>query len=155
LQGQTTSEVRRRAILIVTDNNGMSYDVHQDHALRSLLDAAVTFDSIVVGRHPHPPAPRPGAVINPDFAFDDVFPLTEQTGGEAVVTTKPKENLGGMLARLRERYLLMYPVPANAVPDTFRRIRVELAPAAKKKHPRATVHTRGGYYVPGSEERRK
>jgi VWFA-related protein len=155
LQAQKGTDVRRRAILIITDNNGMSYDVHQDHALRSLFDAAVTFDSIVVGHHPHPPAPRPGTVINPDFAFDDVFPLTEQTGGEAVVTTKPKESLGGMLARLRERYLLMYPVPANAIPGTFRRIRVELSPAAKKKNPRATVRARSGYYVRGPEEDRK
>jgi VWFA-related protein len=153
LQAQKTADVRRRAILIITDNNGMSYDVHQEQALRALFDAAVTFDSIVVGRHPHPPAPRPGSVINPDFAFDDVFPLTEQTGGEAIVTTKPKQSLGGMLARLRERYLLIYAVPANAVPGSFRRIRVELAPAARKRHPRASVHARGGYYVNGREER--
>jgi VWFA-related protein len=152
LRAQKTSEVRRRAILMITDNNGMSYDVHQDQALRSLFDAAVTFDSIVVGRHPHPPAPEPGSVINPDFAFDDVFPLTEQTGGEAIVTTKPKDSLAGMLARLRERYLLVYPVPQNASAGSFRRIRVELAPSTKKKYPRAAVHARGGYYVSGPEE---
>lgn len=154
LQGQKTADVRRRAILMITDNNGMSYDVHQDQALRSLFDAAVTFDSIVVGRHPHPPEPRPGSVINPDFAFDDVFPLAEQTGGEAIVTTKPKESLGGMLARLRERYLLVYPVPQNAIPGSFRHIRVELAPPTKKKYPHAAVHARGGYYVSGPEEDR-
>lgn len=152
LREQKTNDVRRRAILMITDNNGMSYDVHQGQALRSLFDAAVTFDSIVVGRHPHPPAPQPGSVINPDFAFDDVFPLAEQTGGEAIVTTKPRESLGGMLARLRERYLLVYPVPQNAIPGSFRRIRVELAPSAKKKYPRATVRARGGYYVNSPEE---
>jgi VWFA-related protein len=154
LEAQKTDDVRRRAILMITDNNGMSYDVHQDQALRSLFDAAVTFDSIVVGRHPHPPAPKPGSVINPDFAFDDVFPLAEQTGGEAIVTTKPKESLGGMLVRLRERYLLVYPVPQNAVPGSFRHIRVELASSTKKKYPGAAVRARGGYYVNGPEEDR-
>jgi VWFA-related protein len=152
LQAQKSPDVRRRAILIITDNSGMSYDVHEEQALRSLFDAAITFDAIAVGRHPHLPAPRPGSVINPDFAFDDVFPLTEQTGGEAIVTTKPKENLGDMLARLRERYLLVYPVPPSAAPGSFRYIRVELAPSARKRYPRAIVRARGGYYVNGPEQ---
>lgn len=142
--------VRRRAILIITDNSGMSYDVHREQALRALFDAAVTFDAIVVGRHPHPPAPRPGSVINPDFAYDDVFPLADQTGGETVVTNKPRESLGEMVARLRERYLLTYPVPKGAVPDRFRRIRVDLSADARKRYPRAVIHARGGYYVKGS-----
>jgi VWFA-related protein len=146
---QKPAEVRRRAILIVTDNSGMSYDVHQEQALRALLASGITFDAIVVSRHPHPPAPRSGSVINPDFAFDDVFPLTEQTGGEAAVTMKAKESLGSMLARLRERYLLIYPAPGNAVPGSFRHSRVDLAPAARKAHPRAVVRARGGYYVSG------
>jgi VWFA-related protein len=155
LQAQKSTDVRRRAILIITDNSGMSYDVHREQALRSLFDAAITFDGIVVGRHPHPPVPRPGSVINPDFAFDDIFPLTEQTGGEAIVTTKPKESLGDMLARLRERYLLIYPIPPNATPGSFRRIRVDLAQRARNRYPRAVVRVRGGYYVNGPEQGRR
>jgi hypothetical protein len=62
---------------------------------------------------------------------------------------KPKESLGSMLARLRERYLLMYPVPMDAVPGSFRHIRVELAPSARNAHPRAIIRARGGYYVNG------
>lgn len=152
LQAQKSADVRRRAILIVTDNSGMSYDVHQEQALRSLFNGGITFDAIVVGRHPHPPVPRPGSVINPDFAFDDIFPLAEQTGGEVIVTTKPKDSLGDMLARLRERYLLIYSTPSNAAPGTFRHIRVELAPSARKAHPHAVVRARGGYYVNGPEQ---
>jgi VWFA-related protein len=150
--GQTSAGVRRRAILIITDNDGMSYDVHQNDALRALFNAGITLDAIAVGRHPHPPAPRPGSIINPDFAFDDVLPVTDQTGGESIVTTKPKESLSGMLARLRDRYLLIYSAPSDAIPGSFRRIRVELAPAARQAHPHATINVRRGYYVNGPEQ---
>ena len=150
LGSQNSGDLRRRAILIVTDNSGMSYDVHQEQALRSLYDANITLDALVVGRHPHPPEPRPGSVINSSFAFDDVFPLADQTGGEAIPTTKPKASLGRMLSRIRDRYALVYHVPASASPGTFRRIRIELSPEAKKRFPRAVVSARAGYYVNGS-----
>jgi VWFA-related protein len=150
LAAQQNEIVRRRAILAITDNDGMSYDVHQQDALRSLYDSAATFDAIVVSRHPHPPAPRLGAAINPDFAFDDVFPLAEKTGGEAVATMKPKESLGEMLGRIRDRYLLVYHAPGEAAPGSFRQIRVELSSEARKEHPRASVRVRTGYYVNGS-----
>ena len=94
---QTSASVRRRAILVVTDNDGMSYAVHRDELIRSLFNTNVVLDAIAVGRHPHPPSPRAGAVINPDFAFDDVFPLAEATGGEAVAASKPQDRLGEML----------------------------------------------------------
>ncbi len=150
LQDQPQNGIRRRAILMITDNDAMSYDVHQDQALRALLDNSITFDAIVVGPHPHPPAPRNGSgSINPNFAFDDVFPLAQQTGGEAVATNKPKDNLAEMLGRLRERYLLVYAAPSGLPLHSFRRIRVELSPTARRNHPRATVRARDGYYVNG------
>lgn len=140
-------QLRRRAILIVTDNNGLSYSVHRDMALRSLYEANCTLDALVIGKHPHPPPPRMGSVINPDFAFDDVFLLAAQTGGEAITAKKPKGSFGDMLNRIRDRYLLMYRVPNGAQPGAFRKIEVDLAPAAKRKYPRASVSARTGYYV--------
>jgi VWFA-related protein len=140
-------QLRRRAILIVTDNSGMSYSVHRDMALRSLYEANCTLDALVIGKHPHPPPPRMGSVINPDFAFDDVFLLAAQTGGEAITAKRPKGSFGDMLNRIRDRYLLMYRVPNAAEPGTFRKIEVDLAPAAKRKYPRACVSARTGYYV--------
>lgn len=146
--------LRRRAILIVTDNDGMSYDVHEDDALRALYEGKAGLDAIVVGRHPHPPPPRHGPAINPDFAFDDVFPLAEGTGGEVIATSKPAQDLGDMLTRIRDRYFLVYPLPPEASPGTYRHIRVELSAAARKKHPHATVRARGGYYVNREEPRK-
>jgi VWFA-related protein len=152
LAAQQPDEIRRRAILILTDNDAMSYDVHREEVLRSLYSGAVTFDAIVVGRHPHPPAARSGAAVNPDFAFDDVFPLADQTGGEAIATTKPNENLSAMLKRIRDRYVIAYHPPADAVPDSFHHVRVELGSKARKNHPHAVVRCRAGYYVSGSAQ---
>lgn len=140
------TQVRRRAILIVTDNDGISYQVHQSDAVKALYGADTVLDAIVVGRHPHPPEPRPGSVINPDFAFDDVFALADATGGEAVAASKPQRRFTGLLARIRSRYTLVYRAP-NAVPGTFRHIRVELSPEARRRYPHAVIRARGGYYV--------
>lgn len=148
-----TSPLRRRAILIVTDNDGMSYDVHQDDAVRALYEAKAGLNAIVVGRHPHPPVPKRGA-INPDFAFDDVFALAEETGGETIATSKPAESLGDMLTRIRDRYFLVYPLPGGASPGSYRHIRVGLSAAARKKYPHATIRARGGYYVNREEPKR-
>lgn len=139
--------LRRRAILIVTDNSGMSYSVNRDLALRYLYEANCTLDALVIGKHPHPPPPRVGSVINPDFAFDDVFLLAAQTGGEALNAKKPKRSFGNMLSRIRDRYLLVYRVPNGAQPGTFRKIEVDLTPAAKRKYSRASISARRGYYV--------
>jgi VWFA-related protein len=144
---QDATSVRRRAILIVTDNDGVSYDVHKDDALRALYEAKAGLDAIVVGRHPRPPTPKHGAAINPDFAFDDVFPLADATGGEAVVTSKPAQNLGDMLERIRDRYFLTYQLPSAAVPGSYRHIQVDLSEAARRQHPHAVIRARGGYYV--------
>jgi VWFA-related protein len=151
---QTSASVRRRAILVVTDNDGMSYAVHREDLIRNLFNTNVVLDAIAVGRHPHPPVPRPGAVINPDFAFDDVFPLAEATGGEALAASKPQDRLAEMLTRLRSSYSLIYHMPANVVPGTYRKIRVELTDEARRRFPGATVAARDGYYVSREEPKK-
>ena len=151
---QTSSSVRRRAILVVTDNDGMSYAVHRDDLIRSLFNTNVVLDAIAVGRHPHPPIPRAGAVINPDFAFDDVFPLAEATGGEAVAASKPQDRLGEMLTRLRSSYSLIYHMPPGVAPGTYRKIRVELTDEARRRFPAAAITTRDGYYVSREEPKK-
>jgi hypothetical protein len=123
--------------------------MHQDRVLQSLYDANITLDALVIGRHPHPPEARPGSVINSNFAFDDVFLLSDRTGGEAIPTKRPKNSLGNMLSRVRDRYLLVYHVPTAAAAGTFRKIQVELSPAAKQRVARAVVIARAGYYVSG------
>jgi len=147
LERNRQATMQRRAILIVTDNDGMSYGVRHDDVLRDLYTADALLDAIVVGRHPHPPAARPGAVINSDFAFDDVYPLAAATGGQAIAASKPERKLAEVLERIRDRYSLVYHAPSGAQPGAYRHIRVELSEAARQKHPHAEVHARDGYYV--------
>lgn len=147
LERNRQPKMQRRAILIVTDNDGMSYGVRRERVLRSLYTADAVLDAIVVGRHPHPPVAQPGAVINPDFEFDDVYPLAEATGGQAIAASKPERRLAEMLERIRDRYSLVYHVPSGAQPGVYRHIRVMLSEGAQHQHPRAEVHARDGYYV--------
>jgi len=154
LADETSASLRRRAILVVTDNDGMSYGIHRDAVMRSLLDANAVLDAIAVGRHPHPPVPRAGAVVNPDFAFDDVFPLADTTGGEAVAASKPQDRLTEMLTHLRNSYSLVYRMPPDVAPGSYRRIRVELSDEARRKFPRATITARDGYYVSRGEQKK-
>jgi hypothetical protein len=53
-----------------------------------------------------------------------------------------------MIERIRSRYSIAYDAPA-APAGTFRRIRVELAEAARRKHSGAVVRARAGYYATG------
>ncbi|WP_321478110.1 hypothetical protein [uncultured Paludibaculum sp.] len=55
-----------------------------------------------------------------------------------------------VLERSRLRYTLYYPQPP-APSGTFRRIRVELAPAVRLAHPGARVRARTGYYSRGAK----
>lgn len=137
---------KRRAILVITDNVGVSYQVTNEMAVRALYEAGAVLNAIAVGRNPHPPALKAGVTINPDFAIADVFHLAEQTGGEAVAESKPAEKLGEMLSHIRNRYTLAYRAPGGE-PGQFRRIRVQLSDTARRKYSRAAVHARSGYYV--------
>jgi hypothetical protein len=54
-----------------------------------------------------------------------------------------------MMHRLRTRYSLYYALPPGRSGEE-RKIRVQLAPDAAKRYPRAVVRARTGYAVPGS-----
>ena len=135
----------RRAILIVTDNQGLNYQAPDDQVLRELYAANAVLSAMVVGQGKRPAPLAKGA--NPDFSPPDVFKLAEETGGEAVKEDKTDVWFPQMLERIRTRYSIQYRAPRGAAPGTFRRVRVELTPEANKKHGRATVRARAGYWV--------
>lgn len=136
----------RRAILVVTDNQGLSYQTRDEDVLRALYEADTVLNAIVVrhGRRPDPP--KAGRYVNPDFTPFDVFKLAEQSGGEALEGARVGDSFSQMIERIRSRYSLHYsPPPAGT--GAFRRIRVELAPEARRRHPDVVVRARAGYYV--------
>ena len=138
-------DARRQAVLIITDNNGLSFFGSSKRAVQFLFEADATLNAIVVGRHPHPQKFKDMKGL--DFELDDVFMLADETGGEAeTASTNPQERLRGMIADIRNRYSLAYRAPA-AKPGTLRHIRVDLSADARKKYPSARLRARSGYYV--------
>jgi VWFA-related protein len=131
----------RRAVLILTDNQGLQYQSPDEAAVRQLLGADTVLNAIIIGKQRRPGPARAGA--NPDFTPADVFKLAEQTGGEAVESRQAGRTLGEMIERIRSRYSLHYEAPAGA--QGFRRIRVELSAAAQRRWPDARVRARSGY----------
>lgn len=136
----------RRAILIVTDNLSLNYRLPDEEVLRALYAADTTLNAILIGKQRRPEPPKPGTRLNPDFTPSDVFKLADQTGGEAIESRRAGESFELMIERIRLRYRLQYDAPP-AAPGEFRHIRVELAPAARKRDPNVVIRARAGYYA--------
>ncbi len=136
----------RRAILIVTDNQGLNYRTPDEEVLRALSEADCVLYAMVVGQVGRPKPPKPGELRNPDFTPPDVFSLAEETGGEATKAERADRAFFQLIERLRTRYSLHYRAP-EAQPGSFRRIRVDLSPEARKRYRKAQVLARRGYFA--------
>ncbi len=136
----------RRAILIVTDNQSLNYQVPDEEVLRQLFAADTVLNGMLIGKQKRPAPPRPGAYVNPDFTPSDVFKVSEQSGGEAMEASRPGEALGRMIERIRARYGMQYTAPASQS-GVFHEIRVELNPRARNQYPSVVVRARKGYYA--------
>jgi VWFA-related protein len=137
----------RRAIVLVTDNGGMNYQIPTSRVVRALLETDAVLNVIATADAEPPPPPRPGLTPNPDFTPSDVFTLARETGGEVVRTGRGDTAFGAMLERVRTRYALHYHSPGGA-PGSFRRIRVELSPDARRRLRGAEIRARSGYFIP-------
>jgi VWFA-related protein len=138
-------ENTRRAILIVTDNLSLNYRVPDEEVIRALYSTDATLDAILIGKQRRPDPPRSGVVLNPDFTPSDVFKLSAETGGEAIEARQAGDSFSLIIERIRSRYRLQYHAPPGATGE-FRHIQVRLAPQARRRHPRATIRARAGYY---------
>jgi VWFA-related protein len=138
----------RRAILIVTDNEGLNYKSPDAEVIRAMYAADTVLNAIVVRKGPRPPAVRQTGYTNPDFAPPDVYKISAQTGGAAVDGLgKISDVFQRMVESIRARYFLQYAAPPAELSGKFRHIRVELSPEARRRHPQAVVHAREGYYA--------
>jgi len=141
----------RRAIVIVTDNEGLNYKSPDSEVVKAMLGADTVLNAIVVRKPPKPAPVRVNAYTNPDFAPPDVYRIAADTGGEAVDGAgKVSPMFQRVIERIRARYFLQYPAPPSGS-GAFRKIRVELTPAARQRHPGAVIRARAGYY-PNSEQ---
>ena len=146
--GHASGKPGRRAVLILTDNEGLNYQASAGEALELLGASDAVLNAIVTSRAQPPQAPKPGVALNPDFTPSDVFLLARESGGEVLRADRAAERFREMLERVRMRYALHYILPP-ATPGSLRRVGVELSPAARKRHPNAEVRARRAYHVPG------
>jgi VWFA-related protein len=141
----------RRAILIVTDNEGVNYESTDAEVVRAMFAADTVLNAIVVRKGPRPPAARATGYTNPNSALPDVYNMSRQTGGAAMDGIgKISDVFQRLVESIRSRYFLQYSAPPAELAGKFRRIRVELSPAARSRRPDAVIHAREGYYASDS-----
>ena len=136
----------RRAILILTDNLSMSFQLTDGQVIRELNKAETVFNAIVTGHAIRPKPPTPSMYPNPDFTPSNVMHLTEETGGEWVKAENAGRSFNEIIERIRNRYMLAYHEPP-ASPGAFRHVNVSLTEAARRKYPQAELRARNGYYA--------
>jgi len=138
----------RRAILIVTDNEGVNYESTDAEVVRAMFAADTVLNAIVVRKGPRPPAVRSTGYTNPASAPPDVYNISRQTGGAALDGIgKISDVFQRLVESIRARYFLQYAAPPAELAGKFRHIRVELSPAARSRHPDVVIHAREGYYA--------
>ncbi len=134
----------RRALVVLTDNGGLSKELPDEKVIRELARAEVVLNGIVPDGVDRPEPPPKGVEVNPDYTPANIFRLAEDSGGEWIRSNNP-EKLGEMLDRIRQRYTLYYPAPA-AAPGEWRTLTVELSPAARARYGNARIRSRPGYF---------
>ncbi|MBX9602540.1 MAG: VWA domain-containing protein [Bryobacteraceae bacterium] len=143
----TALQPGRRAVLILTDNQGLHYQSPDEDVIRRLSSADILLYAIVVGGSRRPKPNGDGKKpVNPDFTYPNVFRIAEESGGEAIASSRA-DAFATVLERIRDRYTLIYQAPPAGEAARFREIRVELAPAARKRFPKARVLARRGYWL--------
>jgi Mg-chelatase subunit ChlD len=130
-------------ILIVTDNAARA-DTTETAALRDLWTASVSVDAMVVSSAPM--WDEKTSLSLAGTKLQDVRRITSQTGGVVQQTQDLEGVLKSMLERSRTRYTL-FSRQADAPPGTLRHLKIDLSPAARAKHPAATVRSRTAYYT--------
>jgi len=134
----------RRALVVLTDNGGLSKELPDERVVRELARAEVVLNGIVPDGVDRPEAPPKGVEVNPDYTPANIFRLAEESGGEWMRSDKP-EKLGEMLDRIRQRYTLSYRAPASPAGE-WRTITVELSPEARARYGKAEIRSRPGYF---------
>lgn len=141
----------RRAIIVLTDNGGVHYQLPDETVIRALSRVNAVANAIVP-ESVQPPRPPRGEDANPDFTPANIFLIAESTGGEVIRSNDAGRRLRELLERIRLRYNLMIR-PTPAPPGAFRRLSVELSPSAAARARGAVIRCRPGYYAPGETDR--
>jgi len=146
---------RRRAVLVVTDNEGNPSRLNQDAIIERLWEADASINGLIVrpagwqrrqvlrwALSPHGMALGKAMATHMDT-------ITDKTGGALVKAEDPGTDFANLMERIRRRYSVYYLMPESQ-PGDRRNVRIELTEEARKNHKSARVRARKGYVVPGS-----
>lgn len=136
----SAGEMRRRAILIVTDNLG-GFRRNEERIVGALKGTDAVVNALILD---------PGIDIPFHLSHahrqQDVTRIAALTGGVSV-ETKARSGLPAMLPLIQTRYSLYYRRP-DALPGAYRQVEVALAPGMQHLHPEARITVRPGYSLP-------
>lgn len=154
---------RARVILAITHNEEEADEEERGSLTKRLLAADIVLSGLFVQRcdwWPRVQPTRPWQLPLPRMAGQPmqcierpnrhtIDPIALATGGElGLASTSSGEFLRSALERIRCRYLLGFvPEESGLTGSEVRRLKVELAPAAKRRHPTAVVRHRVGYIL--------
>jgi hypothetical protein len=133
-------------VIVLTDNGGVHFRTPDERVVRAFSDGNAVVNAIVPAGS-RPPRAATGPDVNPDFTPANVFRIAAETGGEVLTSDDAGERFRELMERIRLRYSLLVK-PAEAAAGTYRRLSVELTEEARRRHPKAEVRSRAGYFVP-------
>jgi hypothetical protein len=132
----------RRAVLILTDN------MQETHVPDALVDEQLSEAGVVLGGFL-----LRGPIALPRITHPGILGFARNTGGEIMEGSQPAARLAEMIRRIKVRYSIHFrPVETDSADG--RKIRIELAPGARAKHPNAAVRSRRVYFPQGQHRPR-
>ena len=140
--------LRRRAVLIVTDNVGLRTR-RQQSVVRDFWEADALLSGLIIrGGFLHETRPIMN-VLAPETLLmrAGMKGIAEQTGGDTINSSNGGSAFQEMMQRIRSRYSLDYIMPPGK-PGVTRTIHVELSQEAQRRFPKAKVRARRGYRAP-------
>ncbi|SPE26699.1 putative von Willebrand factor, type A [Candidatus Sulfopaludibacter sp. SbA3] len=148
LRAEKRSE-RRRAVLIVTDNMGMR-TMREETVVRDYWEADAILSGLIISNPKFQTMNTIATIMGPQRLLMQagMKGIAEKTGGDAIKSDDPGRAFQQMMHRIRSRYSLYYPMPTDK-PGKPHTIRVELIGEAAKTNPKAVIHARKGYLMPG------
>lgn len=143
-----SSNNRRRAILIVTDDVGLRTR-REDSVVHELWGADASLNGLIVRDEKFVVQMRVTHVLSPGTMLIQagMRGIAEKTGGDVLQSSEPASAFKDMIHRIRSRFSLYYRMP-DAKQGETRHVKVELSSSAQARLPGASVHARRGYIVP-------
>jgi VWFA-related protein len=148
---------RRRAVLVITDNQGQRTK-RDSTVIHALWEADATASGLLVNSDTALKAARtlstilsPTSVITSAVLQMGMDKIADQTGGDVLKGDPPGPAFAQLMNRLRSRYCLYYSMPEGTAGEK-REVRVELSPDAKQAHLTAKVYARKGYFLPAGNQ---